>query len=164
MTTEQIILQINQAIINRLPVVGCNPTTWNIQANGLLKFVWSSGDKQNLLRLDSGDWLTRDDRYDLQFCHLIDSGIANQETDFQAEKRIHLEKSCLLVGVCKTKLFEEQIMRAFQNVENTQVEAFNTNNQDLLRKYWIIDSKNSSLGYNDWAFAIKYKMTVRLDD
>ncbi|MFC0183374.1 hypothetical protein SAMN04515674_105326 [Pseudarcicella hirudinis] len=163
MNTEQIILQINQSIINRLPVIGCDPTTWNVQANGLLKFVWNSADKQNMLRLDSGDWLVRDDNFDLQFCHLIESGIANNETDFQAEKRVHLEKSCILVGVCKTKLFEEQVIRVFQNIENTQVESFSTSTQELLRKYWIVDSRTSSLGFNDWAFAIKYKMIVRLD-
>ena len=151
---------INDSILSEFPT-SCGVPVWKTNVNGLVKMVWSTGDKQRLMHDQDANFVVLDDSYDVQFAHVIDTIRKMDANSGINSQRYQIEG--VLVGVGTTATAGIFALKAFESLEysNVSVYALDANTERILSQYWGVDKdtygQNPQL--NAWRITYSYSIT-----
>jgi hypothetical protein len=152
---------VNDSLAEALPK-RCGVNIWNAQLNGLGKIVWSENDSQRFLHDQNQVFIVRDDRFDLQTCHVVDrvrkSNIESNTPIYTVECSWVGIGTTLTAGLLAVSIFDEL------GQYNIYVSEIDNNTERNLSSYWGIDKTlfGQNPDYNAWKISYHYTLS-RLD-
>jgi len=156
---HQHITTINEAFSEILPKQ-CGESVWSTEFFGLGKLVWSEENSTRFMHDQDKSFIVREDRIDLQTCHLIDR-VRKAKADDAFNVAVYTVE-CSWIGV-STKLTAGLLaMSVFQEIEYLGITAsdFDNNTERILSSYWGIDRQKfgQSPEYNAWRISYSYTL------
>lgn len=156
---SQHVKTINATLLDLMPT-RCGEPVWKCQLNELGKLIYSSQDKSMRMHDQNNEWIVRDDRFNLQVCHLVDR-IRKTKVEFGINVPVYTVE-CSLLGVGTTLTAGLLAMSAFEELECLNISAsdLDNNTERILSAYWGID--RNAFGQNPEynAFRISYSYTL----
>lgn len=149
---------LNEALLSVLPTK-CGNQVWTSEMNTLGKLVWSTEDPNRYMHDQDKSFIVREDRIDLQTCHLIDR-VRKTKADISNVPIYTIE--CSWIGV-STKLTAGLLaMSIFEELESLNIYAsdFDNNTERILASYWGIDRDKFGHNpeYNAWRISYNYTL------
>lgn len=152
------ITTINEAFANILPT-RCGDQVWRSELYGLGKLVWSEEDSTRYMHDQDKSFVVREDRIDLQACHLIER-VRKTKVDFGNVPVYTIE--CSWIGVSAKLTAGLLAMSVFQDLEWKGITAsdFDNNTERILSSYWGIDRQKFGQDpqYNAWRISYNYTL------
>lgn len=162
--------EINAKILEQisyLQIPQSNPPTtqelaslWKVDCKGLVKFVKDMDNIERVFEESEGNFLTRDDYFDLQVCHIESDWKPHRRTSYEASGQTSYDVNVVLCAITTKENAKNLILKAFEEVGTVVIESINTNSKEVIEKYWIGKLKGWGQNPGYTAFAIKYQVKV----